>query len=167
MHSNSFFHSVTIFVFLSLWNHIEAATYSASTNLASTVSQNTTSSTISSSQSTTLGISFHSSIPFNSTSSGVQTNSSAATPKTSTGPSPTYSGFANTTASQTAAWYTIKSSPISTGTDGTPTPEPAILVPATPPQLDPHDPVVLQPNASVSLFYQQPSLSNASGNSSK
>jgi hypothetical protein len=39
-------------------------------------------------------------------------------------------------------------------------------VPATPPQLDPHDPVVLQPNASVSLFYQQPSQSNASGNSS-
>jgi len=160
MYSHSVFRFVTIFVsILLLSNPIEAVTFSTSTNLTSTASQNAT-RTISTSQTTNSGHTFHSTVVLNSTFSA---NSSSPTSKSSTGPSATFSGFPNTTASQTAAWYTVKSAPISTGTNGVPVPEPTVLVPATPPHLDPHDPVILQPNASVSLFYQEPSQSNASG----
>ncbi|CAG8979487.1 hypothetical protein HYALB_00011891 [Hymenoscyphus albidus] len=72
-------------------------------------------------------------------------------------PSPTHKNTTST-ASQTG-WYAFANK---TANAGTPTPEPAILSPAIPPGLDRHDPIVLQPNTSVSLFYQSPAPTNAS-----
>lgn len=128
-----------------LSSSVEAVAITSASSFSSTVARNAT-STISSSSTN---------VPTNTTSLYAHPNSTIFS-STLVTPSPTRK---NTTASQTG-WYTFTNS---TANAGTPTPEPALLSPATPPGLDRHDPVVLQPYTSVSLFYQSPAPANASG----
>lgn len=73
-----------------------------------------------------------------------------------TTPTPIYT---NTTATK-SSWFTYAQN--TTGPSG-PTPAPVKLSPALPPSLDAQDPVILQPNRSVSLYFQAPPRSNSSG----
>lgn len=72
-------------------------------------------------------------------------------------PTPIY-----TNATATQSWFTYTQN---TTRPGGPTPAPVKLSPALPPSLDPNDPAILQPNSSVSLYFQAPPRSNSSGNS--
>lgn len=67
--------------------------------------------------------------------------------------------YPNATATQ-SRWFTQAN--YTTRASGA-TPAPAILSPALPPTLNPHDPVILQPNRSINLYFQAPAPSNGSG----
>jgi len=65
--------------------------------------------------------------------------------------------YANATQTQ---WFTQANA---TSTKSGPTPPPVNLAPAIPPTIDPLDPIVLQPNRTVELYFQAPRPNNGSG----
>lgn len=67
--------------------------------------------------------------------------------------------YANATATY-SHWFTQAN--VTTARPG-PTPLPVNLAPAIPPNIDPHDPVVLVPNKTINLYFQAPRPSTGSG----
>ncbi|KAH8654601.1 hypothetical protein BGZ60DRAFT_568402 [Tricladium varicosporioides] len=143
------------------WSGVTAAPFVSNSTLTSITSQNVTSSITLTTITPTEALSSALSTPIptlsDSTSLYIQPNSTTQSKVISTS-YPTESGFGNQTISPSARYTFANRTSSSSG----PTPAPAVLIPANPPGINPLDPIVLQPNQSVSLFFQQPAASNSS-----